>query len=344
MYYNHILRIWEIDLIDIVILSFVLGSLTASRLKDYLSEEQAMKRLKNSLLQKSTLVIKSDSPISNSKEMRIRKIYKFALGNRGGQFEHFQGDMSVSNESVFTLAQKIKGIVERLASFLKERELKGVARIFFKNGRLLLELILYKCRIDISYLLLTEGLSTQVVVITCTVGGAAGFVLSWFSAAAGLVAPPLLLSIFFIRSVTQQIANLRDYSKFKKLLHTILEDEELQQTIRVLFMEGEVQPTTGLEMKPWNSDKNPLPQFHSDSTQTFEQFIKERMKEELGLIENPTPEQIQEILHSRKIPRNKGKTVYFKDFIDKLAEDQDAIIDAEIVKESRRVKVKNKEF
>ena len=72
------------------------------------------------------------------------------------------------------MAQEIKGIVERLARFLKERELKGVARIFFKSGRLLLELILYKCRNDITYSMLTEGLSTQVIVITATAGGAAG--------------------------------------------------------------------------------------------------------------------------------------------------------------------------
>jgi hypothetical protein len=40
------------------------------------------------------------------------------------------------------LAEEIKGLVERLASFLKERELKGMVRIFFKAGKLILELIL----------------------------------------------------------------------------------------------------------------------------------------------------------------------------------------------------------
>lgn len=52
--------------------------------------------------------------------MRIKKIYKFALENRGGQFENFQADDEVSNEK-FKLAQEIKGLVERLARFLKER-------------------------------------------------------------------------------------------------------------------------------------------------------------------------------------------------------------------------------
>ena len=132
-----------------------------------------MERLKNSIIKKSKLVIQSNRPIFNSKEIRIQKIYKFALQNRDGQFENFQVDHEFSNE-VFKVAQEIKGLIERLARFLKERELKGVARIFFKSGRLLLELILYKCRNDITYSMLTEGLSTQVIVITATAGGAAG--------------------------------------------------------------------------------------------------------------------------------------------------------------------------
>ena len=340
MYYNRILRVWVVDPLDYFLLSAILGSILASCLKDYLSEKKAMERLKNSIIKKS--VIKSDRPTPNSKEIRLKKIYKFALENRGGQFENFQADHEFSNE-VLKLAQEIKGLVERLASFLKERELKGVARIFFKNGRLLLELILYKCRIDITYSLLTEGLSTQVIVITATAGGAAGFTLSWFSASASLVALPVLISILLIRSVAQQIVNQRDYSKFKKLVNQMLEDDELKQTIRAFFMEGEVPTTTGIEMKPWDSDKNPLPEFNFDSDQTFEEFIKARMKEELGLVENPTPEQLGETIHNRKI-RNKGKTVYFKDFIKEIAEDPDDIIDAEIVKESIKVKVKNEEL
>ena len=62
---------------------------------------------------------------------KIKKIYRFALGSRGGQLEEFLADYAFSNE-VFQLAQEIKEFVERLALFLKERELKGIAKIFFK--------------------------------------------------------------------------------------------------------------------------------------------------------------------------------------------------------------------
>lgn len=69
--------------------------------------------------------------------------------------------------------------VKKLTRFLKKGELQGVAKIFFKNVRLLLELILYKCQIDISYRLLTEELVTQVSIITVPASGAAGFTCSW---------------------------------------------------------------------------------------------------------------------------------------------------------------------
>jgi len=62
--------------------------------------------------------------------------------------------------------------------FLKRKELKGILKIFFRNGRLILELILYKCDINMSYAVLDEGLSIQVIVFTSTVGGATGFTLS----------------------------------------------------------------------------------------------------------------------------------------------------------------------
>jgi hypothetical protein len=113
-------------------------------------------------------------------------------------------------------------MVARLATFLKRRELKGVLKIFFSHGRLILELILYKCNINISYGFLREGLSTQVIVFTATTGGAAGFTISWFTAGAALVAPPLLLSTLLLRSFTQQMLNQREYSKFKNMVHKML--------------------------------------------------------------------------------------------------------------------------
>jgi len=107
MYYNRILRVWVVDPLDYFLLSAILGSIVAPRLKDYLSEKKDMERLKNFIIKKSKLVIKSDRAFSNSKEIKIKKIYKFALKNRGGQFENFQADHEFSNE-VLSWHKKLK--------------------------------------------------------------------------------------------------------------------------------------------------------------------------------------------------------------------------------------------
>ena len=125
----------------------------------------------------------------------------------------------------------------------------------------------------------------------------------------------------------------------------MLEDDQLEPTIRAFFMEGEVPTTTSIQMKPLDSNKSSLPEFDFKSNQTFEEFKKARMEEELGVIENPTQEQLEQIIHSRKINRKpKEKTVYFKDFVDEIVEGPVDIIEAEIVNEPIRVKVKNKEL
>jgi hypothetical protein len=327
MFYNRILRVWVIDPLDYFLISAIIGSILALHLKNYLSEKSSMERLKKSIINKSNwLPSKTNIPILSTKQARAKKIYNFAL--RGGQFDPPVDELQVNHElsnEVFNLAQQIKGIVERLATFLKERELKGIANIFFKSGKLILELILYTCKIDITYSILTEGLSTQVIILTSTLGGAAGFTISWFSVGAILVSPPLLISVLLLRSATQQILNQRDYSNFKKMVNKMLDDDELKETIRAFFIEGEGQTPVsgGLKIKPVDSNESFEIdfKFNSEPDENLEEFIKARMKEELGLIENPTESQLKEII-DRKIRRKpKGKTILFGEFIDEIGAD-----------------------
>ena len=348
MYCNRIFRVWVFDQLDYFLISVLIGSLIASHLKKHLSEKAAMERLKNSIIKKSNLVKLKTSNLS-PKEVKIKQIYRFALGNRGGQFEEFQADHEFSNE-VFNLAQNIKGLVERLAVFFKQRELKGIAKIFLKNGRLVLELILYKCRIGINYEILSEGLNAQVIVVTTTVGGAAGFACSWFSVGAILVSPPVLISVLLLRSVTQQILNQMDYSKFKKMMDKMLDDDRIKETIQALFMEGEgPTPSFGtLKMEPLDFDEESALKygFNLKSDKNLEEFTKSRMKEELGFIENPTKEQLQEIIQKKVKRKPKGKIVFFADFIDKNLYEgagfsHSDIIDAEILEEPIRMKLDN---
>ena len=74
------------------------------------------------------------------------------------------------------------------------------------------------------------------------------------------------------------------------------------------------------------------------------------MEEELGLIENPTETQLEEIIHRKVKRKPKGKTVFFQDFIDEITSEGtdlldtdliDNIIDAEILEEPIRIKLDN---
>ena len=375
MYYNRILRVWVFDPLDYFLISALIGSLLASHLKTYLSEKAAMERLKKSIINKSGLLAPKP-PILESKDSKIKRIYKFAVEKRGGQLEDFKADHEFSNK-VWKMAQQIEQMVTRLAAFRKRRELKGLLKIFFSHGRLILELILYKCRINISYAFLTEEVSTQVIVFTATAGGAAGFTLSWFTAGAVLVAPPILITTFLLRSFTQQMLNQMEYSKFKKMVNQMLDDDDLKETLRAVFLEGEGPATSSsrIEMGPSDLDQNPAlkhacerlgicedtPHFSGElnvgsesvdildgagrvgkSSEELEEFIKENF----GLIENPTETQLEEIIKEKVKRKPKGETVYFRDLIDEIP-DYDAgisdsdIIDAEIIEEPIRVKSGN---
>lgn len=77
--------------VDYLLLSASIGSLLALGLKTFLSEKKAMKRLKNSIISKSKWVTESDRLILNSKETKIKKIYKVALETHDGQdYETFK--------------------------------------------------------------------------------------------------------------------------------------------------------------------------------------------------------------------------------------------------------------
>jgi hypothetical protein len=82
-----------------------------------------------SILQESKLV--PDRPIllssKSSKEAKIKKIYRAALGANSGQLEELGAQHEFSNE-VLNLAQEIKGFVERLAIFIHIYEGKRIKR------------------------------------------------------------------------------------------------------------------------------------------------------------------------------------------------------------------------
>ena len=339
VYYNKILRILVFDLIDYFLISALIGSLISPYVKDYLSEKAAMERLKNSLIRKSRLVPSRKRPRLTSKEAKIKKIYKFAWTGRGGQLDDLQVELQLTDQG-FRLAQEIQRLVTKLAAYLKQRELKGILRIFFKHGRLVLELILFRCNINISYAYLTEGLSTQVIVFTTLAGGATGFTIAWLSVGASLVSPPFLAGLLFIKSFREQWINLHEYKKFKEGIEKLLKDPEIRETIRAIF-EGDINSpiTTGkLEMSvldEYNNLKHDFPNSVEEVNAFIQdRLIKVRMEKQLGLVENPTAEQLQQFID--RAGQRERPTLDFLDFIDDSPELSDVgygadLLDSEII-------------
>jgi hypothetical protein len=119
-----------------------------------------------------------------------------------------------------------------------------MAKFFFKNGRLVFEIIIYQCNIEINYAIAAEKASAQIIVITASLGGALGFVTSWYAVGAIFVSPPLLISFLFLRNATQQISDQKDYSKFKEMVDKLLIYDDIKKTIQAFFNENQLPITS----------------------------------------------------------------------------------------------------
>lgn len=175
VYYSHFKKCLVIDQVN----SFLIDSIIASRLRDYLPEYFEMLRLKKSIIKKSRFVHFSNKQSIESKETRIQQIYRMAMNRKGGQLE----DLSINiddSQKVFALVTKVKEIIKRLAVHLKDQELNGSSRIFWKNGRLFIELVLHLCNTTIAYhrLLQADQLPKKIIVTIIKFGDTLGFFVS----------------------------------------------------------------------------------------------------------------------------------------------------------------------
>ena len=160
-----------------------------------------------------------------------------------------------------------------------------------------MDLILHKCNISITYQKLGEELSTQVIVFTVVAGGFSGYTVSWFTEVATLAVPSVLATILFTRSLFQQISNYHDYLRFNNILERFLDNPELQNRLRAVFIDGENgMPSSGkMEMEPLGLDTNT----ESASSQNLDQLIKLQLEKEYGLIENPSEAQLEKIISDK---------------------------------------------
>lgn len=369
MYYYKILRTWVIDPIDYFLISALIASLIASYLKNYLSEKAALKRLKRSIIAESKLRT-SKTPLLKSKESKLMRIYRFAIQTHGGDIYREQ---EFPSDDAWELAAQVQNIVTRLALYLKQKESRGMLKIFYKSGRLILELIFYQCNIGLIYPVI-EGIvaSPQVIVIAIVGGGTAGFTVSWFAAGGALIATPLILATLLGRSIGQQVKNYREYIKFRNMVRKILGDEKIQETLHAVFVEVEDDAVFDkLQVSSRNLEENPIVKSACEglgirnkgsidlddpesleslsdllekaanidkSTESFKKAIKEKLKEDFDLIENPTDAQLNGFINGKRKRKRTGKTTYFSDFIKNMPDSDSDIIDVDIIKKSIRIK------
>lgn len=160
-----------------------------------------MKRLKRSILAE---LYEPNFTINK----KVKRVYKLSMSNRGGDIV----DFPLSEES-FKLAEKIKTVVEELTAFLKKDELKGTLGIFFKNGRIILYLILKTYRIRINYISLVQELSLEVIVLIITLGDATSLTLFWYLIRTTLIIS-IIVTIFVVKSTFQTIVNNLEFLTF----------------------------------------------------------------------------------------------------------------------------------
>ena len=135
-------------------------------------------------------------------EKKLQMISKWALSIPPGSIDD-EPIPPLDPTSDYKLALKIQTLVLQLFHFLKKKEVNAATlKFIFSYGRLILELILRRCGVNLHYTFVISE-TKQVVIIAIGTVGATGFVLSWFSVGAILFGFPTLLSAFILRSFFQ---------------------------------------------------------------------------------------------------------------------------------------------
>lgn len=222
MYYNRILQKWIIDPLDYFLLSSMLGRIAALRLKDHLSEEKAMQRLKDSMIKEREKSMNDvNKPTYMSKKERAKRIYNFARGGKdlldAKELLKYLKKRNYSN-NIFKLSEYIKSIIENLAYLLKRNELKnGLFKFLFTNARVILELLLHQHNIYLTYCLVNGTNDPRLVVLCSTTGLICGFGLEyqWPKVAITLFGPPFLLSILACKGLIKGISFELEYNRLQ---------------------------------------------------------------------------------------------------------------------------------
>ena len=274
MYYNKLSRQIVFDSLDLFLIALIIASKTVSYYKEQRSEKAKIQKLKADLIKKSKLIDSSQNISYSKNTKKIKRIYKFALDQRGGgEIE----DIELVNQfnRKFRISIFIQNMVQRTLGFLmtKEKNAKFL-KLFFMAARLGIEYILIKCNIRIQYIGPNE-INPQFAICAVCTGGTMGFVHGWFASGRLLFVTPAAITAFILRSFYQQIIHNRQYRQLLELSYRLTQDKEFRERLITALNEAikhiEIR-INNLKLDNLNWNKN------TDIKQTAEQ---------LGIFENP---------------------------------------------------------
>lgn len=131
-------------------------------------------------------------------------------------------------------ALQIEKFVEIFATILKKRELKGVGKFFFKNGRLVFEFWIEQFGIHMIYVFIENGISKQVTGIATDSGAIFDFNASYFLLATSTTFSALLTSIFITRSMKQQNKDLITSNQLDDMLEAV--NKKRKYDVKIIYV------------------------------------------------------------------------------------------------------------
>nr|WAK84915.1 hypothetical protein [Amicula sp. isolate GU52X-4 cfCalB7]WAK84977.1 hypothetical protein [Amicula sp. isolate GU52X-4 cfCalB7] len=328
MYYDLFTRKIRFDSVDIFLISFILANIAGRYVKHYLSEEAAMERLKQSIIKESELLKATPQGKQILKKAKVQKIARVAMGThqlniRGGDLsllldladllkgsERYFAGLETRNpnwsKKTYIIATKIKAIIGGLLSWLKNQEGRVFLKIVFSSSRVVLELMLSQCDIDIlHYIAISEGNTVRWVAITtsASAGTAAGFTAVWFTAGAKILLPLLAGMTFALRTAWQQRANILDYRVFLEKVDDMMNHPRVQNALTNLFdkIRRKEVSVGEFNLSPESSAPITRHTFGPLTAEQYDQMMQQVIQERLGLIKDPSPDQISALAEGRRM-------------------------------------------
>ena len=358
MYYHHLKKVWVLDVIDLFVLSFAISSFIGSKVRKVLNdrEQEAEKRLRDNIIKESRLLtpsVETKNPDMQATliESKIQKIYKLALQSRGGadRFEELENAKDL-------MADFFKRVTIKVVAFLHTNEARLqdkkqfrdlVLRIIVSQSRFAIEMLLRYCGINLSYVWLPEW-DEYIVLAALASGSSFGFTAGWLRFGLLAYGSPALLFGLMLRSFYQQWHHNMEYEKIKEFGKRLLSDPEFKEAVSGFFAKAnENSSSTKFSYEDLNWNKNPDIKKNAEKLGIFDN--DPALNEPIGTLDSdadPLFSRPKRQAKSNFKPRRRGKTVYYRDFIENLDQKNKIneldVIDAEILDKKVKLSIKDR--